>query len=109
MRSRGQKAEKAVLKKIKARPQPASGSLPGMPNDGTKGKYLIEVKSTVKKSISIKREWLESLDENALLRGKTGALILVWDEKSEGIPIPYDLWVAIPLGAFERLTNDWKK
>lgn len=109
MRSKGQKAEKRTIKKIKAKPQPASGAFPGMPNDGIKGKYLIEIKSTVKKSISIKREWFESLDENAMFTGKTGALILVFDAERQTVSMPYEEWVAVPLGVFERLTNDWKK
>ncbi len=108
MRSRGQKAEKAVLKKIKARPQPASGSLPGMPNDGIKGRYLIEVKSTVKKSISIKRKWIDELEDNAMMRGKIPTLILVFDDPNAGI-IPYSEWVTVPLQHYKQLSNDWKK
>ncbi len=95
----GREVERRVLKKIKARPQPNSGAMPGMPNDGVKGKYLIEVKSTEKKSMSIKEDWLMELEENALMHGKHPALILVFREKP---------WVAIPLEDFKKLSQDWK-
>ncbi len=100
-RNEGKKTEKRALRKIGAQQQPASGALPGIPNDGVKGRYLIEVKSTVRGSISLKREWLEDLDENALLRNKTGAFLFVFERG--------EWWVAIPLSKFESLTNEWKK
>ena len=117
MRNQGRKAEKLVLKKIKAHPQPNSGSIPGMPNDGVKGKYLIEVKSTTKGSMSIKRSWLEDVNDNALMRGKTAALILIFGD--DGTPLvvghaqsrffqPSAEWVAMPLIDFERITKGWK-
>ena len=100
MRSKGQYAERRVLKQIKARPQPNSGAIPGMPNDGVKGKYLIEVKSTVKKSISLKRAWLAELEENALMHGKTPALIVLFEGGQ--------WWVVVPLHDFEKLNPEWK-
>lgn len=107
-RNLGQKTETRILKKIKAQKQPASGSIPGIPNDGIKGKYLIEVKSTVRGSLSVKREWLEALDESALLRSKTGALIVVFNNATRAL-LGCQEWVAIPLSAFERMSNGWKK
>lgn len=95
----GKATERRVLKKIGARPQPNSGSTPGMPNDGVKGKYLIEVKSTVKKSMSIKEDWLMELEENALMHGKNPALVLVFREKP---------WVVVPLEDFEKMSLGWR-
>lgn len=101
----GRRVEKRVLKKINARPQPNSGALPGMPNDGVKGKYLIEVKSTVKGSIGVKRDWLEELEENAILRRKIPAMVLSFSKRAGRGP---DDWVAIPLWDFEKLSIGWR-
>ena len=102
-RNKGREVEKRVLKKIKARPQPNSGAIPGMPNDGIKGRYLIEVKSTVRGSIGVKKKWLLDLFDASALRNKTPAMILVFvDERVEE-------WVLIPQWDFEKLTNNWRK
>ncbi len=104
----GRKVEKQILKKIKARPQPNSGAFPGMPNDGIKGRFLIEVKSTIKKSIRINAKWLNDLEENAINRSKTPALILVLGNKEMALETEIFEWVAIPLRDFQRLSKDWK-
>jgi len=107
-RNRGREIEKKILKKIKARPQPNSGAIPGMPNDGIKGKYLIEVKSTVRESIGIKKAWVYELERDAIMRGKIGALLLAF-VTTEGKTVELNPWVAVPLIDFEKLTKDWTK
>ena len=111
MRSLGQKTERAILKKIGARRQPASGAISGFPNDGVKNNYLLEVKSTVRESLNLKREWLEDLEENATLAGKAPALIIVFNipDALNQDPVPVEEWVAIPRWKFERLTKSWKR
>ena len=113
-RSAGQEAERRVIKKIGAVPQPASGAFPGMPHDGIKGKYLIEVKSTVKQSIGMKLEWLTDLGNNALMRDKVPALIVVFEEllyasESKVKTRVMEQWVLVPLSDFEKITDRWKK
>lgn len=78
-----------------------------MPNDGVKGKYLIEVKSTMNDSISIKRKWLDELEENAMLRGKIPALIVVFQNFMK-TAVSAQEWVAVPLKDFEKITLGWK-
>lgn len=80
--------------------------MPGMPHDGIKGRHMIEVKSTVKGSMSIKREWLEELERNAILHGRIGTMILVFNtvEKRETTINP---WVAMSLFDFEKFFG-WK-
>ena len=105
----GRKVEKQILKKIKARPQPNSGAFPGMPNDGIKGRYLIEIKSSEHESIGVKKKWLYDLERDAIMRGKIGALILAFSSKDFTGTIEINPWVAIPLFDFERLTAGWSK
>ena len=114
----GQKTERGILKKIGARRQPGSGAIPGFPNDGVKDRYLIEIKSTQRASLGIKRKWLEDLEENAMLIGKVPALIVVFNEiwhvgansfKMTPRTLRCQEWVAIPRRDFEKLTKDWKR
>lgn len=110
MRNLGQRTERRVLKNIGARRQPRSGGIPGFPNDGIKGRYLIEVKSTETDSLRVKREVVMSLEDNALGRDKIPALILVFNRKGERDSLfTYREFVAIPREDFERLTKGWKK
>ena len=111
-RNPGQETERRILKKIGARRQPSSGAIPGFPNDGVKNRFLIEVKSTEKNSLGIKRKWVEDLEENALTRGKIPALVLVFNKR--GVAPYHDFrqaqeWVAIPRWKFEQLTRHWKR
>mgnify|MGYP001614488199 CR=1 FL=1 len=117
-RNLGQKTERRILKKIGAHRQPASGAIPGLPNDGIKNRYLLEVKSTQRKSLGIKREWLESLEENATARSKVPALLMILNRvNSVGSFSTHRMrmeaetaeWVAIPLRDFERLTKGWAR
>ena len=110
MRNLGQQTERRILKELDARRQPRSGGIPGFPNDGIKGRYLIEVKSTQVGSLNIKREMVMSLEDNALGRDKIPALILVFNRKGEQDSLfTYREFVAIPREDFERLTKNWKK
>jgi len=104
----GQEIERRILKEIGARRQPRSGGIPGFPNDGTIGRYLIEVKSTTKKSLGLKRKWLEDLEENALTHGKTPAIIVVFND-AKRVTNQRQEWVAVPRWKFERLTKNWRK
>lgn len=79
-----------------------------MPNDGVKGKYLIEVKSTVFGSMSVKRRWLEELTENAMLRGKVPTLIVVFNSDDIRDRAISNAWVAVPLDNFEKLSLGWR-
>ena len=104
-RNLGQKTERRILKKIGAKKQPMSGAISGFPNDGVKGRYLLEIKSTERKSLGIKSIWLWELDENAVSRNKIPALIMVFNH-GETLQTQ---WVAIPMRDFERLTKNWAK
>ena len=100
MRSPGQIAEKRVLKSIKARPQPRSGGIAGFPHDGVKGRWLIEIKSTQKRSIRIESEWLEKLFDNAIFQRKLPALIVSIEG---GYVVQGREWVMIPRQTFDKL------
>lgn len=95
-RSAGQKFERKFLKKVKARPQPNSGAIPGFPNDGRKGDWLIECKSTIHASLGIKGKWLDDLKDAATLRGLRPVLAFVLGDSP-------DEWMVITKRDFEAL------
>lgn len=98
--------EKRILKSLGARRHPRSGGIPGLPNDGVLGRFLLEIKSTIRAERAIKYEWLQKLEENAILLGKIPVLIVVFsDPKMRSM----EQWVAVPRRDFERITKEWKK
>jgi len=72
----GQKSEERVLKDMGAMQTIASGSLDGMKSDGVKNNLRIECKATLKKSISLKHEWLLKIREEALATNKIPVLTI---------------------------------
>ncbi len=61
---------------------------------------MIEVKSTEKKSLGVKREWLIELEENAINHAKHPAMILMFEGCQP--------WVLVPLDDFEKLSLGWR-
>ena len=72
----GQKSEERVIKDMGAMQTIASGSIDGMKSDGVKESLWSECKATVKKSISLKHEWLLKIREEALATGKVPVLTI---------------------------------
>ena len=72
----GQKSELRVLNDMGAMQTIASGSLDGMKSDGVKDNLRIECKATMKKSISLKHEWLLKIREEALATNKIPVLTI---------------------------------
>lgn len=79
---KGRKAEKKMAKKVGGRAQPASGATPLYKEDITTATHLIQVKTTTKKSYTIKLKDLEDLRTNALRVGKRPALFLHIGDRS---------------------------
>ena len=72
----GQKSELRVLEDMGAMQTIASGSLDGMKSDGVKDNLRIECKATLKKSISLKHEWLLKIRDEALATNKIPVLTI---------------------------------
>jgi Holliday junction resolvase len=93
--------EKRVARKIGGRRQPASGALPGIPNDVSSDEFLIECKRTKYSGMGIKGEWIQKLDEVAIMHGKTPCLELEFDGLPDGTT---KHWMMVPFDYFcERM------
>ena len=66
------KQEKQVAKELGGKTTPNSGATPFIKGDITLDKYLIECKTKTddSESISIKKEWLDKLNQESLFMGK---------------------------------------
>lgn len=67
--------------------------------------FLIENKSTVKESLSIKREWLRKITIEANTTGKAPALAIQFTD-ADGVPKRSGKWIAIPEDIFMELLED---
>ena len=81
------KQENQVAEKFNGRRNPNSGATPFIKSDVSLDKFLLECKTKMTKcgSISIKKEWLEKVNEEAVFMGKPySALVFNYgpDEKN---------------------------
>jgi hypothetical protein len=97
----GRIAEKRLAKDIKARLTPASGASSAK-GDMVIGEVLVEHKSTINNSMSVKLEWLIKIEGEALATGKTPALVVDFVTPA-GQPRNGGRWVMVP----ERVFKEW--
>lgn len=100
----GRASEAKAAKSLAARLTPASGALAGAKGDMTTKDYLIEAKSTINKSMSLKLLWLQKIQHEALTTGKTPALSVRFTTEY-GDAVQGGDWVMIPASEFKELTD----
>lgn len=66
-------------------------------------RFSIEHKFTGKKSLSLKKEWLDKIRETARIASKMPAVIVTFDAPRG----PPEDWVLIPKEIFQRLLKAW--
>jgi hypothetical protein len=103
----GRRSERQVAKRIGAKLTPNSGARPGAKGDMVVGEFLVEAKSTMHESMSIKRAWLSNVVDEALKAGKYPAVSITFthgngDTKEGGG------WVLVPERLFQRIAQEWE-
>ena len=102
--TRGRKSESRTSKRLTGKLTAASGASAGSKGDITLPEFLLENKSTVKASLSIKLDWLRKIATEALGVCKEPALSIQFtDEK--GRPVRNGNWVMIREDTFRELTE----
>lgn len=101
----GNQSEKKTAKRLGGTQTPASGALAGAKGDIELPKFLVEAKSTVKESLSLKREWLMKISGEALAKGKAPCVALTFTTDN-GTPKPRSKWILITEQMFRELTNE---
>jgi len=101
-RCHGSVSEKKVAKRLGGREQPASGAMVGAKGDVVLRDYLVEAKSTVNDSMSVKLDWLRKISYEALAEHKTPALTITF-VKPTGVPVRDGSWVLIRESDYKEL------
>lgn len=91
----GRKSEKNLSKRIGGKQRIGSGAIAGLKGDILKDGFLLEAKSTVGESFSVKKEWLLKIYQEALEETKTPAFAINFTDSS-GKSEKRERWVAVP-------------
>ncbi len=97
----GRKAEKTTAQRLGMRKRIASGAIPGIKGDIESPVFLLENKSTIRESFSIKLDILRKITGEALPLGKIPALSFQFTMEN-GHPRQSGAWVAIPESLFKE-------
>ena len=101
----GLKSEKRLSKTFKgAKLQPGSGAIDGAKGDIRISKFLIESKSTINESYSLKHEILQKIGREALDVNSHPALTVSFTDK-DGKAKPQGDWILLPLYAFHEMNE----
>ena len=103
----GQKSEKRVVKNMGGIQVIASGAIEGLKSDGVLDHFRVECKSTTKKSISVKWDWLLKIRKEALETNRCPVLTLSFVNPQGEAETAGD-WAVIPLHEFLDYVQ-WKK
>jgi hypothetical protein len=100
----GQKAEKRAGTRLGGRLQPGSGCSPNNKGDIKTDHFLVESKSTINGSLSLKHEWLRKISGEAIAISREPALIVQFVD-AQGRTVPDGGWVMVPERVFKELTS----
>ena len=100
----GQKGEKKTAKRLGGQARAGSGAIEGYKGDITLDDYLVENKTTVNKSISLKQEWLDKISREARAEGRIPALAIQFVDQA-GNSAQHGRWVMIPENDFSELID----
>ena len=95
--------EAAVLRQLGARRCPCSGALAGWKGDGTKGRFLIDVKATRTGRHPVTVQELVKVNREAIQSGKEPALVLHFEKVALGCP---HTWALVPAEIFSRWADE---
>lgn len=105
----GRKAEGSLAKRIKGTQQPGSGALAGAKGDVKKNtssfSFLVENKTTKGESMTLQKEWLLKIYQEALEQERTPALALQFTNEA-GKSEKRERWVAIPESVWLELVGE---
>lgn len=102
--SHGAKAEKKTSKRLQGQLTPASGALPHAKGDFKTGGFLVENKSTNKKSLSFKLEWFRKISKEAVSQSLYPAVSTQFVD-DHGNSLNGGNWVTIPEYIFKELLD----
>jgi Holliday junction resolvase len=103
---KSQRQENKLAGRLGGKRQKGSGALPHHKGDVKTQELLIECKRTDKKSMAIKKEWLEKISKEALASHRVPALAIEFGDVE---PLVENNWVAVPAKFFEELMEVYRE
>ena len=100
MKRLGSDFEKFIAKKYHGKLKPNSGAFVGHKGDVEFGEYLVECKTTSKKSFSVKKEILDKIYTEALMADRKPIVFI----RFEGSKYP-QVWVMLDMETFDELSG----
>lgn len=100
----GQRAEKRAAQRIGGRLQPGSGCSPNNKGDIKTDTFLLESKSTIHDSFSLKISWLRKISDQAISLSREPGLVVQF-VGHDGKLVEDGGWVMIPERVFKELTE----
>ena len=100
----GQRAEKKAAKRLGGQARAGSGAIDGFKGDITLRDWLVENKTTVHRSISLKLEWLEKISREAATENRTPAVAIQFVDKT-GTSVRGGRWVLLPEDEYKELID----
>ncbi len=101
----GQKAEKRTAKRLGGQVRRGSGAIEGYKGDITLHDFLVENKTTIHRSFSLKLDWLDKISLEAREEGRVPALAVQFVD-SEGNPVRHGRWVMVPEDEFKEMVSE---
>lgn len=98
----GRVAEDTFAKRVGGRTRPGSGNMEGAKGDVTVDNFLIENKATQTDTMSLKREWLLKVYQEALELNRVPALAFQFTTEG-GKSEKRDRWIAVPEHVFREM------
>jgi len=100
----GRAAEKSLAQRLGGRLTPGSGAIAGAKGDVKVEEFLVENKSSMSDSFSVKKAHLHKVYQEALETAKYPALAFQF-VNGDGKSTKKDRWVCIPEAAFQELVK----
>lgn len=101
--------EERVAKAFKGKRQKGSGAVKFYRGDVVADRYLVEAKTTKRKSFTLTRFLLAKIEREAFAVGKKPALVVSWERQGERVnadTMATSDWAVIPLKLLEALLDE---
>lgn len=103
-RDRATRQEEAAAARYGGRVKPGSGSHPLSKGDVQTRSFLMEMKTTIHGSLSVKAEWLEKISREAAGEARLPALEIKLECITD--PLVEATWVMVPASVFRQLNEE---
>jgi len=97
----GQKAERLTSTRLAGKTRVGSGSTEGYKGNIEFAEFLLDNKSTINKSLSVKLSWLDKISREARAQGRTPGLSIQFVD-TQGRPVRHGRWVMVPEDEFKE-------